>query len=512
MRKLFVIATMFALAACGKNNGNEKADGGDSIDPTDIVQQPTFAPPGGIYTTAQTVTISCSTPGSTIYYTTDGSAPTTASTRYTAPISVTSYRVLKAIATAPRSTASDVSSASYAFDTQAPSTEAPTFSPAGGSYASSQSVTVSSTTSGASIYYTTDGSNPTTASTRYTGPIAVAQSQTLRAFATGTGRSPSAAVSASYVIGGTVSYTAACAAFEAASVALYASCFHANPLDIQGDDTSSCAAVQKEIDKGLISYDATKGAACIAALGTLPCDFIFGLASAPAACAAMLSGKVATNGSCYSSVDCQAGFCTSEVTTTCPGTCKPFGADGASCADDAPCGSGFECFTGACKARSAAGGACPCKVGLWCDLDLSTNSGTCKARLAAGASCNAHGSDTCAIGLICAADTATCKALAGEGDTCVPPTQSGGPTVCGRGYHCDSSTKKCVSDPTAGHACSADVNCLMGYCDDVTTPSAPVCKALVSDGGNCTDPLQCASLSCTNGKCDASTSGVCVSP
>ena len=51
---------------------------------------------------------------------------------------------------------------------------APTFSPAAGTYTSAQTVTISTTTSGASIRYTTDGSTPSeTAGTLYSGPITV---------------------------------------------------------------------------------------------------------------------------------------------------------------------------------------------------------------------------------------------------------------------------------------------------------------------------------------------------
>ena len=47
----------------------------------------------------------------------------------------------------------------------------PTFSPAAGTYSGAQSVTISDATSGATIYYTTNGTTPTTSSTKYTGTI-----------------------------------------------------------------------------------------------------------------------------------------------------------------------------------------------------------------------------------------------------------------------------------------------------------------------------------------------------
>ena len=58
-----------------------------------------------------------------------------------------------------------------------------TASPAAGSYVGAQSVVLSCATEGADIYYTTDGSEPTKDSSLYTGPIAVDQSMTIKAFA-----------------------------------------------------------------------------------------------------------------------------------------------------------------------------------------------------------------------------------------------------------------------------------------------------------------------------------------
>lgn len=62
-------------------------------------------------------------------------------------------------------------------------TASPTFSPTGGTYSSCQSVTISDTTGGALIFYTTDGTAPNLASTRYTTPISVCSGQTLKAMA-----------------------------------------------------------------------------------------------------------------------------------------------------------------------------------------------------------------------------------------------------------------------------------------------------------------------------------------
>jgi|GEM_PF-2085993 len=76
----------------------------------------------------------------------------------------------------------------------------PTFSPAAGTYTSAQSVTISCATSGASIYYTTDGSDPDNTKTPYTGAISVSSTTTIKARAYASGYDPSAIASATYTI------------------------------------------------------------------------------------------------------------------------------------------------------------------------------------------------------------------------------------------------------------------------------------------------------------------------
>ena len=162
-----------------------------------VVATPSFLPVGGTYTSAQTVTISDATAGATVYYTTNGATPTTASTVYSGPISISSSETLKAIAVASGSTNSAVSSASYTISLTAAT---PTFSPIAGTYTSAQSVAISDATPAAIIYYTTNGTVPTTASAVYSAPVNVAASETLQAIAVATGFTNSAVGSAAYTI------------------------------------------------------------------------------------------------------------------------------------------------------------------------------------------------------------------------------------------------------------------------------------------------------------------------
>ncbi len=167
------------------------------------VATPTFSLQSGSYTGAQYVSISDKTSNASIYYTTDGSMPSSStSAAYTGQIQVASSETISAIATLNGYNQSAEAQATYTITAASPQTTAtPTFSLKSGSYVGAQQVGLSDTTANAVIYYTDDGSmpNPNT-STAYIGPFQVASSQTISAIAAAPGYNQSAEAQAAYTI------------------------------------------------------------------------------------------------------------------------------------------------------------------------------------------------------------------------------------------------------------------------------------------------------------------------
>ena len=192
------VSSSETLQAIAVENGyTTSAVGSAAYTISPVLPAPTFSPGAGTYATAQPVTISDATAGTTIYYTTNGIAPTTSSNVYSGAVTVSSSETLQAIAVENGYTTSVVGSAAY---TISPVLPAPTFSPGGGTYASAQPVTISDATAGTTIYYTTNGTTPTTSSSVYSGAVTVSSSETLQAIAVESGYTTSAVGSAAYTI------------------------------------------------------------------------------------------------------------------------------------------------------------------------------------------------------------------------------------------------------------------------------------------------------------------------
>ena len=117
----------------------------------------TFTPMSGGSTA--TVTLSSTPSDATIYYTTDGSYPTTSSTAYSGPFTVNSGQTVNAIAVKEGYRDSEEAIATYSPDKVATPTINNT----------SSGVTFSCATTGVTYYYTTDNSEPTLSSTQWNG-------------------------------------------------------------------------------------------------------------------------------------------------------------------------------------------------------------------------------------------------------------------------------------------------------------------------------------------------------
>lgn len=102
---------VFATYALAKAWVDEKAGIGQTV-----VAIPTATPGAGEVVAGSTVVLASDTVGATIYYTTDGSDPTTGSMVYSGPISIFAPLIIKAMATKAGMTGSAVMTAAYTIE------------------------------------------------------------------------------------------------------------------------------------------------------------------------------------------------------------------------------------------------------------------------------------------------------------------------------------------------------------------------------------------------------------
>jgi sugar lactone lactonase YvrE len=160
----------------------------------------TFSPAPGTYSSAQTVTLSETVPGAAIFYWLSGTVNSNGFVPYTGPISLAmgGAETIQAYASETGYQGSSSTTANYYLNL--PTLPPPVFSPAGGSYAGAQTVTITDSVAGATIYYSTGGSTPTASSTKYAGALTVGASGTVSAIAVANGYTASAPASAQYLI------------------------------------------------------------------------------------------------------------------------------------------------------------------------------------------------------------------------------------------------------------------------------------------------------------------------
>ena len=173
----------------------------DTEEPAVPVETPSFSISGGEVEEGTQITISCATEGATVYYTTDGSTPSASSTKYAGAITISKDMTIKAMAVKDGNyTNSEVASVSFTIKAREV-VATPAFSISGGEVEEGTQVTISCATSGATVYYTIDGSTPSTSSAKYTGAITISKAMTIKAMASKSGYYTNSAVaSANFTI------------------------------------------------------------------------------------------------------------------------------------------------------------------------------------------------------------------------------------------------------------------------------------------------------------------------
>jgi predicted small lipoprotein YifL len=193
---VLLITTIFTLAACG--------DTGDLTSPPENipakVATPTANPAEGVVASGTAITLTTATEGAAIYYTVNGSTPTSSSIAYSEtskPTVRANPTTIKAIAVKSGMVNSDVLTASYTIEGMVVT---PTASPAAGEVALDTEITLTTATEGAAIYYTVNGSDPTSSSTAYSDgkPKVTANPTTIKAIAVKSGMTTSAILTAVY--------------------------------------------------------------------------------------------------------------------------------------------------------------------------------------------------------------------------------------------------------------------------------------------------------------------------
>ena len=175
--------------------------GGESSEPSDTTAPvTTVTPAAGSYTNEITVSFSVNE-AATTYYTTNGTTPTTNSSVYTGPFTLSSTTTVKYFSVDTAGNAESVKTAVYNINIPVVDTTAPvtTATPSAGVYYEPITVTLSVNES-ATTYYTTNGSTPTTSSAVYTGGFVVSADTTVKFFSVDAAGNTESVKSVSYTV------------------------------------------------------------------------------------------------------------------------------------------------------------------------------------------------------------------------------------------------------------------------------------------------------------------------
>ncbi|MDR0562276.1 MAG: chitobiase/beta-hexosaminidase C-terminal domain-containing protein [Spirochaetaceae bacterium] len=168
-----IVTATFTVIACNDDSGESEPE---------KVATPTASPGAGSVASGTEITLTTATAGAEIYYTTNESKPTSSSNLYrdTNKPTITRNTTLKAIAIIPDMSNSDILTADYTVKATTP-----TASPATGQVYYGTAITLTTATSWAEIFYTTDGTEPSASSNLYrdTAKPTITRNTTLKAIA-----------------------------------------------------------------------------------------------------------------------------------------------------------------------------------------------------------------------------------------------------------------------------------------------------------------------------------------
>ncbi len=167
--------------------------------PLQQVSSPVISPNGGTHSGSVSVSLSSTTAGATIRYSTNGADINASSPVYSAPFTLSTNTTVKTRAFKAGMTDSTQTSASFVVN-PLQQVSSPVISPNGGTHSGSVSVSLSSTTAGATIRYSTNGADISASSPVYSAPFTLTANTTVKARAFKAGMTDSTQTSASFVV------------------------------------------------------------------------------------------------------------------------------------------------------------------------------------------------------------------------------------------------------------------------------------------------------------------------
>jgi hypothetical protein len=198
----FTLSAPATVKAIATESGFQASAPGSATYTFQKASPPVVTPKSGTIATTQTINLTDTTTDAAIYFTTDGTVPAPGqgtTQQFSTPFTLSASGPLKAIAIATGYLDSALTTTSFTLQRATN----PTLSPTGGAISSTQPITLADTTTGAVIYYTTDGSVPSPGvgtTKQYGSPFTLPASATVKAIAVASGYMTSAIAQANYTV------------------------------------------------------------------------------------------------------------------------------------------------------------------------------------------------------------------------------------------------------------------------------------------------------------------------